>query len=254
MLSGNEPFLPHPCPHHLIAARMNAPRLRPADMSPGGMTLFGGATAVRARALYIGERIDVRALEQTERLATAPLVLAVGGDRRGVAVLFRYGAVVLFHVPPLEEASFIDQLKKFVGDPLSKPDLEEAEVRLMPDKPEGPESGSIQVAAFSVERLQVIADALARSVALARYENSVGESVSAIETWAKTLEQTGRGASLEKQLRKHLGATLLIQHGMTGRLEITDKPDLLWDRPDLERLYVKLEDEYELKERDKSLE
>ena len=28
-----------------------------------------------------------------------------------------------------------------------------------------------------------------------------------------------------------------------------EKPDVLWDRPDLERLYARLEDEYELKER-----
>ncbi len=30
---------------------------------------------------------------------------------------------------------------------------------------------------------------------------------------------------------------------------IAEKPDALWDRPDLERLYARLEDEYELKER-----
>ena len=28
-----------------------------------------------------------------------------------------------------------------------------------------------------------------------------------------------------------------------------EKPDVLWDRPDLERLYARSEDEYELKER-----
>ncbi|HLN08998.1 MAG TPA: RMD1 family protein, partial [Xanthobacteraceae bacterium] len=28
-----------------------------------------------------------------------------------------------------------------------------------------------------------------------------------------------------------------------------EKPDVLWDRPDIERLYARLEDEYELKER-----
>lgn len=30
-------------------------------------------------------------------------------------------------------------------------------------------------------------------------------------------------------------------------------PDVLWDRPDLERLYARLEDEYELKERGQTL-
>ncbi len=36
---------------------------------------------------------------------------------------------------------------------------------------------------------------------------------------------------------------------MSGRVAIEEKPDVLWDRPDLERLYARLEDEYELKER-----
>ena len=29
---------------------------------------------------------------------------------------------------------------------------------------------------------------------------------------------------------------------------MAEKPDVLWDRPDLERLYARLENEYELKE------
>ncbi len=32
-----------------------------------------------------------------------------------------------------------------------------------------------------------------------------------------------------------------------------EKPDILWDRPDLERLYARLEDEYELIERAETL-
>jgi uncharacterized Rmd1/YagE family protein len=35
----------------------------------------------------------------------------------------------------------------------------------------------------------------------------------------------------------------------SGRVAVTEKPDVVWDRPDLERLYARLEDEYELKER-----
>ncbi len=36
-------------------------------------------------------------------------------------------------------------------------------------------------------------------------------------------------------------------------MAITEKPDALWDRPDLERLYARLEDEYELRERVEAL-
>jgi uncharacterized Rmd1/YagE family protein len=216
------------------------------------MSLFEGVTSVRARALYLGERLDVRALEQTQRLAATPLCIPVG--ERGLAVLFRYGAAVLFHVAPLEEVGLLDQLKRFVGEPFSKPELEEVEIRMAPDKPEGLESGILYVVDFSIERLQLISEILARSVALAFSEAVVRESVGTIESWARSLSETGGGGALEKQLRKHLGATLLIQHKLSGRVEIGEKPDILWDRPDLERIYARLEDEYELKERDKTLE
>jgi uncharacterized Rmd1/YagE family protein len=46
-----------------------------------------------------------------------------------------------------------------------------------------------------------------------------------------------------------IGQTLLVQHRVSGRVAVEEKPDVLWDRPDLERLYARLEDEYELKER-----
>ena len=44
-----------------------------------------------------------------------------------------------------------------------------------------------------------------------------------------------------------------MQHRVSGRVAVEDKPDVLWDRPDLERLYARLEDEYELKERGQTL-
>ena len=39
----------------------------------------------------------------------------------------------------------------------------------------------------------------------------------------------------------------------SSRVAVEEKPDVLWDRPDLERLYARLEDEYELKERAETL-
>ena len=44
-----------------------------------------------------------------------------------------------------------------------------------------------------------------------------------------------------------------MQHRVSGRVAVEEKPDVLWDRPDLERLYARLEDEYELKERAETL-
>ena len=52
-----------------------------------------------------------------------------------------------------------------------------------------------------------------------------------------------------KGMLKLLGNALLVQHRVSGPVAVAEKPDVLWDRPDLERLFARLEDEYELKER-----
>ncbi len=41
---------------------------------------------------------------------------------------------------------------------------------------------------------------------------------------------------------------------MVGRVELLDKPELFWEQPALERLYARLADEYELRERHAALE
>jgi required for meiotic nuclear division protein 1 len=40
---------------------------------------------------------------------------------------------------------------------------------------------------------------------------------------------------------------------MVGRVETGEKPGLLWEHPELERLSARLADEYELQDRDRAL-
>ena len=52
-----------------------------------------------------------------------------------------------------------------------------------------------------------------------------------------------------RQLLRHVGRALLDELKMVARVEVVDRPELIWDRPDLEQLYLRLEDEFELQER-----
>ena len=109
--------------------------------------------------------------------------------------------------------------------------------------------GPIQLRDMSPERLLVIADVLAKSVALAHDEREVAKVFEIIEPFAKELADRGRTRRNRKGILQLIGNALLVQHRVSGRVAIGEKPDALWDRPDLERLYARLEDEYELKER-----
>ena len=46
-----------------------------------------------------------------------------------------------------------------------------------------------------------------------------------------------------------IGSALLAQHRVSGRIAFAEKPDILWEHPELERLYARLEDEFEIVER-----
>ena len=67
-------------------------------------SLFPADNVVSMRAILVGERIDLKGLESTQRLATNPIVISAGEGQ--YAALFRYGAVVLFGVNPLQEVTF----------------------------------------------------------------------------------------------------------------------------------------------------
>src|SRR5579871_6559885 len=94
--------------------RITLSRMHPLSQS--------GKTEFTACAILVGERIDLRSLSTSERLATDPVAIAAGAA--GIAVLFRYGAAVLFNVAPLEEADLLRQLQPLVQQPFSVPEIE----------------------------------------------------------------------------------------------------------------------------------
>lgn len=59
----------------------------------------------------------------------------------------------------------------------------------------------------------------------------------------------GRVPGGRRNLLKLIGKALLVEHRVAGRVAVEDKPDVLWDQPELERLFSRLQDEYELTER-----
>lgn len=214
--------------------------------------LFENKENIRGRALFLGERLDLKPLEKTDCLGTLPLVVSAG--EQGCAVLFRYGAVVLYGLSPVEEASFLTYLKPMVVESLPSPETEEVVLQQDPAGTGRVENGTIWLQSFSVACLQIVADVLAKSVVLARYEVGTGKIFDQIEPFAESLQRTTRDERWAKELLRQLGTTISIQHKIVGRVEIVDKPDLLWDAPELERIYLRLENEYEIRERHLALE
>jgi uncharacterized Rmd1/YagE family protein len=204
-------------------------------------------TRVTAHALHIGDRINTMGFEG-EALSALPLAIRVG--KTGVAVLFRYGVAVLIGLSPQDETGFLAKLTPRIGGKLDRVEEEAAIVAVTSETENQVQAGGpIQLRDMSLEKLLVIADVLAKSVVLANDEREVAKVFEIIEPFAKELADYGRTRRDRKAMLKLLGNALLVQHRVSGRVAVAEKPDALWDRPDLERLYARLEDEYELKER-----
>ncbi|HTZ80108.1 MAG TPA: RMD1 family protein [Stellaceae bacterium] len=213
---------------------------------------LGLETQLIARALLLGERLDTKGLEHQDTLGLAPLIARV--DEGGIAVLFRYGVVVLFNVVPAAERALLARLAPLVSDPFEPRESDEMRIVVRSEAEDQLEvTGVLTLRDLNVERLQLIADILAKSLVLAHYETQIAVAFDRIEPLAAMLQRSGRPGSQGRLLLKQIGSVLLVQQKMVGRVETGEKPELLWDHPELERLYGRLAEEYELRDRDRAL-
>jgi uncharacterized Rmd1/YagE family protein len=214
--------------------------------------IFEHQNQVSAHALFLGQRLDLRSFEHTELISNTPPSIKAGSE--GLAVLFRYGVVVLFNIQPAEQVGFLDAIRHLVVEPLEKPEREDMIIHCDNSRAEGIETGQCFLKEFDIQRIHLVAHVLAKSVVLAYYETSLATHFNRIEPLADKLSHQQRIGSRSKQLLQHIGESLVIQSKMTGRVEISEKPDLLWDFPELERLHLRLSDEFDLSERHVALE
>lgn len=219
--------------------------------SPKSEQSVSPSASVEAKALLLGERIDVRGFEPPQTVSKNPLVFRAGG---GLAAVYRFGAVVFLGVAQAAQEETLALLHPRVTDSATPVEIELATLAADAAGEDAiAASGKISLSDLSDERLFIVADVLAKSVALADDERYMSKVFEQIEPFARNLAATGGTALTSKRILQLLGESLVAQTRMVGRVEVQEKPDLLWDRPDLQRLYARLADEYELDDRARAL-
>ncbi len=208
-------------------------------------------TDLQVRAMLLGDRLDLKSFKLSDCLSPTPLTLEVEASG-GIAVLFRYGVVVLFGVDNPAELRFIASLKALLSNAYVAPEIETLTIHSGMNHL-GVQSGTVSLDSISLEKLQLIADALSKHLVLTLYENKVANEFDKIEPLAQELATHGKVSGGSKKLLSKIGHLLLIEHRMVGRAEIGDKPETLWDFPQLAGLYANLADEFELHERQAAL-
>lgn len=212
------------------------------------MTLPG----ITIRALQIGDRIDLKGLEREDAFSSNPLAFRTASG--GTVVLFKSGAAVFIAMSPPEEEALLDTLMPRIEGPLAE---RESETTLIVVRPDADEllsvSGNIQLRAADQNRLLLVAEALAMSVAMAYDERRMAHAFDRITPVAQSLTQRRLPSGRQSEYLEQIGEALTIQQRLAGRVDLDDKPDVLWDHPELERLWVKLVDEYDLPARGRAI-
>jgi uncharacterized Rmd1/YagE family protein len=200
-----------------------------------------------AEALSVGERIELRRYRPARRLAAVPLMVPVG--QSGVAVLFHYGVVVFFGGEPADREALLAELHPFVHPSHFHAEREQVDVRVDPEAQEGMVGEEVVLRDHAIERLQLVATTLATSVILAIQEEAVAAAMDRIEPFAWDLRRSGRPGTRTRELLRYIGESLQSEHQIVGRVEVGDEPEVLWERPDLQGLHVRLTQEFEIRER-----
>ena len=151
---------------------------------------------------------------------------------------------------PVQEDEIIRSLDGRIIGRFARREEELAQIEIAAEKDEQiTPNGTIILKTLLPEHVLIIADAIATNVILAHDERNVSAVFDVIEPLARELAEHGRTPGGRRTLLKHIGNALLVQQRVSGLVAVAEKPDVLWERTDLERFYARLEGEYELKER-----
>ncbi len=194
--------------------------------------------------MLLGDRLTVDRARFDGVVSPAPFCYRKDG---GYVVVFRYGAVVTVG---LDAASETAALAQFASGAPAVAEEERLILEVGAGQDEGVVAGGVlRVKQLTAAHALVIGDILAKSVALARYEREIAAVFDTIEPEARAMAATGKLPTRRKAPLRLIGSALLAQHRVSGRIAFAEKPDVLWEHPELERFYARLEDECEIVER-----
>ncbi len=208
---------------------------------------------ITVRALLLGEGLDLKGLEREDAFSANPL--AFRASPSGTAMLFKFGAVVFFNMTPVEEDQLVHGVARRILQPLEEREVETAAIGIAPEDDHLLSStGAIRLRSADPEQLLLVGEALAVSVALAYDERRIAAAFEKIEPIAASLLRRRLPAGPKSAMLEQIGEALLIQKRLASRVDLDEKPDVLWDHPELERLWAKLVDEYDLTARARGVE
>lgn len=168
---------------------------------------------------------------------------------------YSFGAFVFSGIEAKTANKIVRKFSKAFENPTEKEFTEEFGYEIT----EAAEKDSIdfdlaKVKSMSLDKLSLVADVLAQSVAIDYFDYLTDEIVAKFDRINFDLERRGRLNISTRALIRMIGASNAILQSSITRMAVLDKPELVWEEVELESLYLSLRKMFELDDRFKNIE
>ncbi len=203
-------------------------------------------------ATYVSNGIK---LIEIEKRSEYPVVL-----KKRISLLFEYavgqhffvysfGAFVFSNIDQKTANKIIRKFGKALEVPIEKEFIEEYGYESVGVEKDAVEFDFVKVTTMSTDRLSLIADVLAQSVAIDYFDSLTDEISSRFDRINLELEKKGLLSITTRSLGKTIGTANTILQSIITRMALLDKPELIWEEAGLEAFYVSLRKMFELDDR-----
>lgn len=158
-----------------------------------------------------------------------------GEKNKGDLFYFSYGAIIAWGFAKEEELLFLEELKDYEREPLSKPELDEFSYSygdLMKI-----EEDEITLQNKNVLTKLAISQGIAQSVKLTIFEEIIQKTIDHTKRLPSDLAQKGKISLSRKEISKKMGELFIERNFINLHTEILDTPEFFWEHPELEPFY-----------------
>ncbi len=215
-------------------------------------TLKNNKSKYFVEAVYVAESTDLKkAQEGIKQYAFLnrdhPLVLRVLKDQ--YLVLTKFGVAIFWNIAEKLRRQLLQELNPFTKNKKESYPYREQLKITVGGATDTVLFNKVNLSDLNVEKIKIISYVLAQSVALDRYEDDIETNLANLETFMGGLKNKGRIQLKEKQLLTQIGDIFSVKQTAVAHLSLFDKPDEVWESPELENLYHRLHLEFELQDR-----
>lgn len=205
----------------------------------------------RLRAEYFEGQIDTRAFRAAHPeylvLRTNPLLLQPEQNRW--IYIERFGSVVFWNCPSELIKEFLEDLNQLPGIGRRMEATEDHLSVFSGAEKDEVDFNSVRLRELGPEILCITSLALAQSVALDYFENTVREAMARFQPVVATLREEGRLSLGHREVIKLVGFALETRAVVLENLTLFDDPPESWESESLAHLDSALYDQFDLEER-----